>query len=249
MHIMRIIKSIVLLLVVGLIATLLVIPSCKHDLVYCPLIKPVDTSHHVIVDTTHCDTCAAGVISFTEDVLPILVSNCAKTGCHDATTQANGLITTNYQLLMSTSDISGNPLGSNFWNSMSGGGDNAMPPAGPLTAPQLAIIQQWLQQGAPNTACSHYCGCDSVHVTFAQNIYPVIQNYCLGCHTTGSALGNTDLTGYSKVLVQVTNGKLMKTIQHQTGPGIVAMPYGSAQLSACTIAKFQTWVNGGAPNN
>ena len=129
---------------------------------------------------------------------------------------------------------------------MTGSGGNLMPPSGALTAAQLAIIQQWLQQGAPNTTCSHTCGCDSTNVSFANFINPTIQAYCLGCHGSGAAY---DLSSYSAILVQTNNGKLMKTIRHQTGPGIVAMPYGGQQLNSCTISKFQSWVNAGAPNN
>ena len=227
-------------------------PSCKHDLIYnTPINIPVDTSHKPPpVDTTHCDTCAAGVISFSEDVLPILVSNCATTGCHDSISHREGLVTTSYQWLMSTSNISSRLLNSGFWRSINGSsGEDQMPPGNPLTAAQLSIIQQWLQQGAPNTTCRHQCGCDSTNMSFATNIYPIIQTYCTGCHKPGAASGSVDLTGYSNLLAQVNNGKLMKTIKHETAPGIVAMPYGSQKLSDCTISKIQSWVNAGAPNN
>jgi hypothetical protein len=244
---MKSIKILVPVTFILFVMIFILMPSCRHDLIYDNP-KLIDTTHHIPppVDTTHCDTCAAGVISFTYDVLPILVSNCAKSGCHDSLRHAEGINTTNYTQIMSTTDISGNLLNSNFWQSITGSGGDLMPPGGALTAAQMAIIQQWLQQGAPNTTCSHTCGCDSTNVSYAQFIFPTIQNYCLGCHSSGSAY---DLSSYSSVLVQINNGKLMKTIRHQTGPGIVAMPYGGQQLNNCTISKFQSWVTAGAPNN
>jgi hypothetical protein len=136
-----------------------------------------------------------------------------------------------------------------FWQSLNGTNGDQMPASGQLPAAQLSIIQQWMQQGCQNTTCSHQCGCDSTNVTYSQNISPVIQTYCLGCHQTGSAQGGVDLTGYANVLAQVNNGKLMKTIKFETGPGIVGMPYNASKLNDCTIAKFQAWVNAGAPNN
>lgn len=234
--------------------TLLLIPSCKHDLVYNDPVIPIDTSHqpidttHLPVDTIHCDTCVAGVISFTEDVLPILQSNCAQTNCHDAASHTEGLNASSYTSLMSGSHKPTSLTGS-FWQSITTGADNPMPPNGPLTSAQLLIIQQWIQQGSQNTTCSHICTCDSTNVSFAATIYPVVQTYCLGCHNAGSAQGGVNLTGYANVLAQVNNSKLMKTIKHETGPGIVAMPYNAAKLNDCTIAKFQSWVNAGAPNN
>ena len=248
---MKPVKVLAFIICAAFIGTVVLLPSCKHDLIYDTpkQLLPVDTTHHnpppPPPDTTHCDTCAAGVISFTYDVQPILVSNCAKSGCHDPISHKHGLVITSYAQIMATTDA-GQGLNSNFWQSMTNSGDDLMPPGGPLTAAQLSIIRQWLLQGAQNTTCSHTCGCDSTNVSFAGYIFPTIQTYCLGCHAAGSTY---DLSNYTAVVVQVNNGKLMKTIRHNTGPGIVAMPYGGQQLSSCTISKFQSWVTAGAPNN
>ncbi len=232
--------------------TLFVIPSCKHDLVYNTIIDPIDTTHipidttHIPIDTLHCDTCAAGVISFTEDVLPILQSNCAQAGCHDAITNESNLNTSSYTSLMSGSHKPTSLTGS-FYQTLTGAGGEPMPPAGPLSSAQLQIIQKWIQQGSQNTTCTHICACDTTHVSFATNIYPVVQTYCTGCHQTGAAQGGVNLIGYSNVLIQVNNGLLIKSITH--GSGTVAMPYNASKLNDCTISKFQAWVNAGAPNN
>ena len=251
---MKPVKVIALMVVVLVITILLVIPSCQHDLVYNTPIIPIDTNHNPIdtvpLDTLHCDTCAAGVISFTEDVLPILQSNCAQTGCHDAITHKDGLNTTSYATLMAGSHKPTSLTGS-FFESLTATGSDAMPPlpSAPLTAAQIQIIQTWIQLGHQNTTCTHICTCDTVNVSFASSINPAIQTFCKGCHQASNAQGGVDLTGYANVLAQVNNSKLMKTIKHEIGPGIVAMPYNAAKLNDCTISKFQSWVNAGAPNN
>lgn len=250
---MKSVKTMVVIFAGLAILILLVIPSCQHDLVYHIPDEPIvpnDTDSIIVpIDTLYCDTCAAGVISFTEDVLPILQSNCTKTGCHDAITQEAELNTTSYQTLMSSQHSPAGGLGSDFWHVLSGGGGDPMPPPPnlPLTAQQLSVIQLWLQQGYQNTTCTHICACDTVNVSFTSKIYPAIQTFCLGCHSTGSAQGGVDLTGYPNVSTQVNNGKLMKSIKHESG--VVAMPYNATKLNDCTISKFQSWVNAGAPNN
>ena len=238
------------------IVTLLVIPSCQHDLVYNTPINPIDTSHHPIdtthvpVDTMHCDTCPAGVISFTEDVLPILQSNCAQTGCHNAASHKEGLNTTSYASLMSGSNKPTSLTGS-FYQAISSTGNNRMPqaPSAPLSSAELLIIRTWIQQGHQNTTCTHICSCDTTNVTFSGTVYPIMQTFCKGCHQASNAQGGVDLTGYTNVLAQVNNGKLMKTVKWEIGPGIVAMPYNASKLNDCTISKLQSWINAGAQNN
>jgi hypothetical protein len=248
------VKIFALFVVAILVVAISFISSCKHDLVYNNPITPIDTSHHPVdtnhvpVDTFHCDTCAAGVISYTEDVAPILQSNCGMTGCHNATSHKDGLNVTTYSTLMGGSHAPTNLTGS-FWQAINGTGGDPMPPGGSLTAAQLLIIQTWIQQGSQNTTCTHICKCDTTNISFANYIYPTLQTYCTGCHQAGSAQGGVDLSSYANVQAQVNNGKLIKTITWQTGPGIVAMPYNGSKLNDCTISKFQAWVNAGAPNN
>ena len=77
--------------------SLLFILSCKHP--YGDLsgnVAPIgDTS-------TPCD---ATKIYFQQQVLPILLSNCAMSGCHDDVTHKEGVVLTSYQKVMATSDV------------------------------------------------------------------------------------------------------------------------------------------------
>lgn len=91
--------------------------------------------------------------------------------------------------------------------------------------------------------------CDtSTTAKFSTDVLPVMNTYCnSGCHNTASASGGIILDTYNGVKAQVTNGKLMGSINQ--GSGYSAMPKGGSKLNTCTIAKLQQWINAGAPNN
>lgn len=215
---------------------LLMIPSCKHSLIYD---IPIPSGNE-------CDTCAAGVVSFTEEILPVLQTNCAKSGCHDSISRREGIVTTNYQRLMQTTDIAGKLLNSEFWEEINNGNMPPYPEA-PLSAEQKNLIKTWLEQGALNTTCKKQCGCDSISVSFSADIYPMMQRHCLACHTTGSEQGGVTLDGYNNMLVYVNNGRLLSSIRHESG--VVAMPYNLPKLNDCKIAQLERWINDGAPQN
>jgi hypothetical protein len=93
--------------------------------------------------------------------------------------------------------------------------------------------------------------CDTTsNVSYSLNIVPIIQNYCLGCHSNNehnNSGGNINLEGYSNLMVPVNNGSLLKSIQHQ--PGASPMPKNSPKLPECKIATIKKWIDAGAPNN
>ena len=90
-------------------------------------------------------------------------------------------------------------------------------------------------------------GCDTTNVTYSKIITPVLQLYCVGCHSGAAPSGGVTLATYNDVLIQVNNGKLMGSIQWL--PGYFAMPKNGNKLSNCQIAEFRIWVQAGAPNN
>ncbi|MBK8981159.1 MAG: c-type cytochrome [Ignavibacteria bacterium] len=54
------------------------------------------------LDTSDCDP---NIIYFKQDVLPLLQSNCAKSGCHNEESQKHGVILTSYENLIRTVEI------------------------------------------------------------------------------------------------------------------------------------------------
>ena len=89
--------------------------------------------------------------------------------------------------------------------------------------------------------------CDTTSVTFTNDVWPVINAQCTGCHSGGTPSGNIRLENYSDVVVIAKNGKLLGSIRFDSG--FSPMPKGGAKLSSCTIAKMEKWVHDGTPNN
>lgn len=216
-----------------------IIGSCKHEIT----IFPPDVTTSVGDSTTTCDP---SNIYFQQQVLPILVSNCAQSGCHDNNSHREGVILTSYNSTMSTGGVRpGNPSNSKLYRIIS---NNEMPPKGytDLTQSQKDIIYNWILQGAENLVCENICG-DTVNVTYSLSIKPIIANKCQGCHSGTSPQGGIDLSTYTGVQTQTNNGKLWGSVNWSAG--FVTMPQGGAKLSTCELTQIHKWITMGAPNN
>ena len=91
--------------------------------------------------------------------------------------------------------------------------------------------------------------CDTVGMTYTNDIIPILNANCYGCHGTGNTAGSGGilLEGYANLKPYADNGVLKGNITH--APGFVAMPYGLPKLDDCTINKILDWINQGSPNN
>lgn len=84
-------------------------------------------------------------VSFAEQVSPIFISNCATSDCHDGREEF---------ALFSYQDIRshvkpGDANGSALYEAITTlEGEEAMPPAGPLSDEQITLIYVWIIQGA-----------------------------------------------------------------------------------------------------
>jgi hypothetical protein len=210
--------------------------SCKHEI-------PGPNDNGGIGSTT--DTCDQSKIYFRQQLLPVLVSNCAKVGCHDDATRKEGVIITSYASVMNTGDISaGRPLESKIYKEIVEG---KMPPQGhtPLSSQQKSLIYTWILQGAKDLICENMC--DSNSYTYNVSIKNLITTKCQGCHSGVSAGGNIDLSTYANVKAQVTNGKLWGSLNFVSGYS--AMPKNGTKLSDCELAQIRKWIDAGALNN
>lgn len=198
----------------------MVIQNCKHE----PTITPY-----------------AGTVCFSSDILPLVISTCAKPGCHDATYHRENLDLTNYNSIRNDA-LSGDLMKYSRYGSSEMSTNN--PSAQTLTTldfKSLSMIQKWIDDGAPNSICDN---CDTVNVKYSSHILPFIQKNCLGCHS-GSAV--TQLTNYSQVKATVDNGKLYCVITQSTG--CLPMPQGGSKSSDCKIRMVKMWIDAGAINN
>jgi len=222
--------------------------SCKHDGPE-PLATGVNIPDSTFSPSPETMLCDSDTVYFANTILPIFVSNCAKSGCHNTTDHQEGIILNNYENIMNTGDIRAfDPQhGDIVENITTNDADDKMPPpsSGPgLSAEQISWIIQWINQGALNNACNE---CDSSQVTFAAIVYPIIQAKCKGCHQGSNPGGGITFLNHADVAAQALNGALMGAITH--AQGYSAMPKLAGKLPDCDINKIGIWVNDGAPNN
>lgn len=232
-------------------------PACKHDSPLTGVIDPTDT----IVDpvdttggggggTSSGVLCDPDSIYFQNQILPILVSNCTESGCHNQTDHQDGVILTSYQSLMATVEH----VTDNNWDEnklmealLEDDPEDRMPyNKPPLPQAQINLIAAWIQQGAKNNGCNeNYGSCETTNVKYSAFVQPLIQARCQGCHSGSAAQGGINLSTYSNVKTLALNGKLYAAV---TRP-INWMPNGGAKLDDCTLDKLKAWVDAGAPEN
>ena len=192
--------------------------------------------------------CDSDLVYFNQQVLPILISNCAVPGCHNLPTDDNNDIQiTSYMSLMN-SDIVQN--GDMMDALLEDDEDKVMPrpPADPLEPEEIALIALWIQQGAQNLTCDSYSGgCETTNVTYSGTIQPLLALKCQGCHSGASPQGGLNFTAWSVVNTVAMNGRLEGAIKHQSG--YTAMPPSGGMLPQCEIDMISAWVQQGAPQN
>ena len=223
-------KAAMLIVIVLVIGAGITINSCTH----APYVLPQD------MRTGDPNIC------FETDILPIFISNCAMSGCHDNSGRG-GYNLTSYANVMKKGIIPGNIAASVIWQSIDikPFGVSPMPRgrAG-LTLVQLDLIKRWIQTGAIDSgACS--ATCDSNVFTYSGGVEPLVAKYCIGCHNSASAQGGS-LMDYSSVQAAAVTGRMLGDIQHLSGYN--SMPPGIT-LSECQVTQIKKWVAAGALNN
>lgn len=84
--------------------------------------------------------CEPATVSYQTDIAPLIAASCATSGCH--VQGSNSVIFENYNNVKAKVDDG------SFVQRVLVNGD--MPPGTPLTDCQIAFIQQWVDNGAPN---------------------------------------------------------------------------------------------------
>ncbi len=232
--------------------------SCKHDPLFDDDLMPGDTIGNP-QDTTMnpSDTTTQGIpcdpdkIYFDLDVLPILLSNCAFSDCHDAASAEDGVILDSYENVMATADVEPFDLEHSeiYEVLVEDDPDKRMPKdSPPLSQDQIQIIAGWINQGALDLQCDPDAGaCNTENASYTQTILPVITTHCKGCHSGSAPSGGLDFSTYQGVKTVALNGKLYGAISWASGSP--QMPQGGNKLPDCTIAQFKAWIDAGAPEN
>lgn len=234
---MRLISGFLFLLIISMIFS-----TCKHD----PIVPDSSEDQKKPEDTTQNDGCDPDSIYFSE--IEILFKNtCATPNCHDATSAQDGVILDSYQNIVEDDNIiPGNPMASDIYIAITeddpedlmplqsvGGVGNMLDPA------IIDKIYKWIEQGAKNNSCE--TGCDTSNITFSNDIFPLIQNSCLGCHGQNNRPGAPQFTDYDKIKSRIDAIEREVLIE-------MTMPQGGS-LDDCNQAKLKNWIDNGAQNN
>jgi cytochrome c5 len=226
----------------------IVIESCKHEPMN-PVITddPGDDDDN---DTTLV-ACDPDTVYFVNELLPLLTSTCARSGCHDAVSARDGVILTDYASIMATADVRpGNPTDSDLYEVLvETDPDKRMPPPpnSALSTGQIQLVFSWIQQGAQNLECTQ-AGCDLENVTFSQTVVNNLQNNgCINCHSGSSPSGGVSLGNHSNVSQVAQSGRLMGAIRRLDG--FAAMPPSGDPMGECQTDQIQKWIDDGTPNN
>jgi hypothetical protein len=231
----------VALLAVSL-SLILVVQGCEHE----PLVPENPVTDEPTID----EECDPDMAYFETEVLPILISNCAKSGCHDAGSAAEDIVLDSYSNVMNADIIEGSDVDdSELYEVITETDpDDVMPPPPnqKLSSEQIATIRDWISQGTKNNTCS-LTDCDTTNVTFTNSILPIINNNCKGCHSGPAPSGNLNFATYEGIENAALNGSLLGAVTH--APGFTPMPQGGNKLSDCQIDMIRIWIDEGAVNN
>ena len=225
---------------------LLFMASCKHEPEDAKPVGPAPPPDDTIPTAI---TCNPDTAYFVNDVLPILISGCAMSGCHDAATAQEGIILSSYQSVMGTAEIiPGNPGRSDIYEKITDNDPEERmppPPMAALTTDQILTIRKWIEQGAKNNYCE--AACDTNSFAFSSAIQPIINTHCKGCHNATLTSGGIRLDDYLAVKSVASDGSLYGAIAHQQGYS--PMPKNGNSLPECNIIQIRKWIEAGTPND
>ncbi len=192
------------------------------------------------------NNCSTDSVYFKQQILTLVHSSCGISGCHDAITKQSGVQLTNYTTIIAkvTPRV---PMQSRLFLRIISPSSRMPPiPHPALENDEVANIEKWIRQGALNNSCVSD-NCDTMEVSYKNDIIPIIQRSCRGCHNPQRKSANMDLTNYAWVNSIATSNLLLKVID--STKAFKFMPKGSIKLDDCTRNKIRSWVNAGAKDN
>jgi len=94
--------------------------------------------------------------------------------------------------------------------------------------------------------------CDTTAVSYMNDIEPVINLSCYGCHSNdqsqvaGAGISLEGHSNFSSFTSQNTD-RFLGAVKHEASYS--PMPKGTAKLTECEISKLEAWFNDGRLNN
>lgn len=181
---------------------------------------------------------------FDRDIQPILMSSCAVSGCHDATTHKEGYDFSTYAKSLSALKA-GSPSTSKLYRVITANqtSEDFMPPKpySPLSKAAIDTIYSWIKRGALNEECASPCDTTGT-IAYTSHIKSIIDLSCASCHGANNPSGGIKLLTAADLQTVAKSGKLMGAIQRKTGYSAMPPAY---SLSDCEIHQVQLWINQG----
>ncbi len=198
-------------------------------------------------DPDYSPTGIAGVC-FERDLLPVFITGCALSGCHDGSRGDIEFVFTNYSNITAREFVPGNPGETKIYKAITApvNEDDRMPPSPypSLTSAQISNIRTWILEGGLDEDCGEIA-CETDNITFSDHIIPIIQNNCRGCHSGNNPETELVLLNYNDIQGIALNGKLESVIKNLYG---LQMPVGF-KLSDCQIIQIDEWIRNGSKND
>ncbi len=220
------------------------LPPAIKDIIIKDTIKK-DT---VIVIPPKPIVCSPDSVYFKQTILPLMLTSCAKSGCHDNITKKSGVVLVDYASIKSNSVVS-NPANSNIYRFLNATTKRMPPsPAPKFTTQQAELVLKWVQQGAKNNSCDQSSGECGKAISFKNDVQPILsKNNCLSCHGATSPSGGVVLSNHTGVSAKAKEGSLYGSISHQIG--FSPMPSDILKISDCDIKTIKGWIDAGAKND
>ena len=243
-------------LLIGLLfgALLFMMPSCVHDPIYDIDDNMSDTTDIDTIDTDTTvmgDPCDPEKVYFERDILPLLQTQCAFSGCHNEASAQDGVILTTYEQVINSGVVTPFRLdNSDLYEVITDEDeDDRMPPPPDqrLSVEEIQLVSNWILQGATNDSCDYEIDCNTDNIRFSVEIQTILESGCISCHNESLPSAGIRLDSYDQVVQQVDRGRLLGAIRWEAG--YVNMPFGGAQLSDCAIEQMELWIANGMPNN
>jgi len=181
---------------------------------------------------------------YDRDIQPILMSSCAVSGCHDATTHKEGIDFSSYTKTLGAI-AKGNPAESKMYKAITSNqsSEDFMPPKpySALSKAAIDTIYSWIKRGGLNEECASPCDTTGT-IKYASHIKSIIDLYCVSCHGTNSPSGGIKLLTAIDVQAVAKTGKLLGALKRKSGFSAMPPAY---TLSTCDVRQVELWINQG----
>lgn len=89
--------------------------------------------------------------------------------------------------------------------------------------------------------------CDTENVSYATQVWPVIESSCISCHSGAGANAGIRMENHAQLVEVINSGRFLGAIRQESD--FSAMPQGGPKLDECTIEKIEAWIADGMPDN